>query len=256
MVNGFDWGSQVTKPLLLHQSNACVANLLLHQSRVWTLWSAWHALFYSNMAARLLLLQQVTCGGQPLGANFHDAARCVFTSVQLHERRRWGWCCCCRRRWQLRHSEVYSGYYKQWTWSPVQAMWQLMAGCVYWHRFGRHGWRTSTYLTETPGRDSTCVPAKATWSLRWSDTKPPVLMAARRAPHKTWRTGWQPTSCLTTEICVLRKGKKILHTDLGERTEKKTICPAKLCYLPLANCYSSVPPPISHAIALFLLYRC
>ncbi|OQU76749.1 hypothetical protein SORBI_3010G200700 [Sorghum bicolor] len=49
---------------------------------------------------------QVTCGGQPLGANFHDAARCVFTSVQLHERRRWGWCCCCRRRWQLRHSEA------------------------------------------------------------------------------------------------------------------------------------------------------
>ncbi|XP_066376415.1 uncharacterized membrane protein At1g16860-like isoform X2 [Miscanthus floridulus] len=49
---------------------------------------------------------QVTCGRHPLGANFHNAARCVFTSVELYERRRWGWCCGCRRRWQLRHSEA------------------------------------------------------------------------------------------------------------------------------------------------------
>ncbi|WVZ79295.1 hypothetical protein U9M48_026893 [Paspalum notatum var. saurae] len=49
---------------------------------------------------------QVTCGRRPLAANFHDAARCVFTSVQLYERRGWVWCCC-RRRWQLRHSEVH-----------------------------------------------------------------------------------------------------------------------------------------------------
>ncbi|XP_066372507.1 uncharacterized membrane protein At1g16860-like isoform X2 [Miscanthus floridulus] len=48
---------------------------------------------------------QVTCGRHPLGANFHDASRCVFTSVQMYERRRWGWCCC-RRRWRLRHSEA------------------------------------------------------------------------------------------------------------------------------------------------------
>ncbi|KAK3134163.1 hypothetical protein QOZ80_6AG0545800 [Eleusine coracana subsp. coracana] len=46
---------------------------------------------------------QVTCGRQPLGAYFHDAARCVFTSVQLFERRGWAPCC---RRWQLRHSEA------------------------------------------------------------------------------------------------------------------------------------------------------
>ncbi|KAL6603790.1 hypothetical protein ACP70R_044151 [Stipagrostis hirtigluma subsp. patula] len=43
---------------------------------------------------------QVTCGSHPLGAYFHDAARCVFTSVELFERRG-----CCRR-WQLRHSEA------------------------------------------------------------------------------------------------------------------------------------------------------
>ncbi|TVU08253.1 hypothetical protein EJB05_41650, partial [Eragrostis curvula] len=46
---------------------------------------------------------QVTCGRQPLGASFHDAARCVFTSVQLFERRGCVRCCC---RWQLRHSEA------------------------------------------------------------------------------------------------------------------------------------------------------
>ncbi|KAL6873450.1 hypothetical protein ACP4OV_013532 [Aristida adscensionis] len=44
---------------------------------------------------------QVTCGRHPLGASFHDAARCVFTSVELFERRRG-----CRRRWHLRHSEA------------------------------------------------------------------------------------------------------------------------------------------------------
>ncbi|XP_062229331.1 uncharacterized membrane protein At1g16860-like [Phragmites australis] len=49
---------------------------------------------------------QVTCGRHPLGAYFHDAARCAFTSVQLFERRGWARCCCCRRRWQLRHSEA------------------------------------------------------------------------------------------------------------------------------------------------------
>ncbi|KAF8658493.1 hypothetical protein HU200_058947 [Digitaria exilis] len=48
---------------------------------------------------------QVTCGRHPLGAYFHDAARCVFTSVQLFERRGWARGCCCRR-WQLRHSEA------------------------------------------------------------------------------------------------------------------------------------------------------
>ncbi|KAF0931367.1 hypothetical protein E2562_004505 [Oryza meyeriana var. granulata] len=40
---------------------------------------------------------QITCGHHPLGARFHDAARCVFTSVQLYKR--------CFR-WQLRHSEA------------------------------------------------------------------------------------------------------------------------------------------------------
>ncbi|TKW22224.1 hypothetical protein SEVIR_4G215400v4 [Setaria viridis] len=49
---------------------------------------------------------QVTCGRHPLAAYFHDgAARCVFTSVQLFERRGWARCCC-RRRWQQRHSEA------------------------------------------------------------------------------------------------------------------------------------------------------
>ncbi|BAH93650.1 Os06g0636300 [Oryza sativa Japonica Group] len=43
---------------------------------------------------------QVTCGHQPLGARFHDAARCIFTSVQLYERRG-----CCFR-WQQTHSET------------------------------------------------------------------------------------------------------------------------------------------------------
>uniref|UniRef100_A0A0E0LDS6 Uncharacterized protein n=1 Tax=Oryza punctata TaxID=4537 RepID=A0A0E0LDS6_ORYPU len=43
---------------------------------------------------------QVTCGHQPLRARFHDAARCVFTSVQLYE---------CHGRclwWQKRQSEA------------------------------------------------------------------------------------------------------------------------------------------------------
>ncbi|KAJ1260026.1 hypothetical protein BS78_10G200700 [Paspalum vaginatum] len=52
---------------------------------------------------------QVTCGRHPLAASFHDASRCVFTSVQLYERKAWVWCCC-RRRWQLRHSEVANFY--------------------------------------------------------------------------------------------------------------------------------------------------
>ncbi|CAO1948606.1 unnamed protein product [Urochloa humidicola] len=50
---------------------------------------------------------QVTCGRHPLAAYFHDgAARCVFTSVQLFERRGWARCCCCCRQWQQRHSEA------------------------------------------------------------------------------------------------------------------------------------------------------
>ncbi|BAS98770.1 Os06g0636300 [Oryza sativa Japonica Group] len=48
----------------------------------------------------LLKSPQVTCGHQPLGARFHDAARCIFTSVQLYERRG-----CCFR-WQQTHSET------------------------------------------------------------------------------------------------------------------------------------------------------
>uniref|UniRef100_A0A0D9WSE4 Uncharacterized protein n=1 Tax=Leersia perrieri TaxID=77586 RepID=A0A0D9WSE4_9ORYZ len=43
---------------------------------------------------------QVTCGHQPFGAHFHNAARCVFTSVQLYERHG-----CCFR-WKQRHSEA------------------------------------------------------------------------------------------------------------------------------------------------------
>ncbi|KAK1611521.1 hypothetical protein QYE76_035194 [Lolium multiflorum] len=50
---------------------------------------------------------QVTCGRMPVGACFHDAARCVFTSVQMYGRRGWAWACCCSR-WQLRHSEARS----------------------------------------------------------------------------------------------------------------------------------------------------
>ncbi|XP_062232952.1 uncharacterized membrane protein At1g16860-like [Phragmites australis] len=46
---------------------------------------------------------QVTCGRHPLGAYFHDAARCVFTSVQLFERRGWARC---SPRWQRRHCEA------------------------------------------------------------------------------------------------------------------------------------------------------
>ncbi|CAL5039534.1 unnamed protein product [Urochloa decumbens] len=50
---------------------------------------------------------QVTCGRHPFAAYFHDgAARCVFTSVQLFERRGWARCCCCCRQWHLRHSEA------------------------------------------------------------------------------------------------------------------------------------------------------
>ncbi|KAL5200241.1 hypothetical protein ABZP36_021444 [Zizania latifolia] len=45
---------------------------------------------------------QVTCGHHPLGARFHNAERCVFTSVQLYERRRG----CYSGRWQPRHSEA------------------------------------------------------------------------------------------------------------------------------------------------------
>uniref|UniRef100_J3MG36 Uncharacterized protein n=1 Tax=Oryza brachyantha TaxID=4533 RepID=J3MG36_ORYBR len=43
---------------------------------------------------------QITCGHTPLGARFHDAARCVFATTQLHERHG-----CCFR-WQPRHSEA------------------------------------------------------------------------------------------------------------------------------------------------------
>ncbi|VAI78277.1 unnamed protein product [Triticum turgidum subsp. durum] len=50
---------------------------------------------------------QVTCGRVPVGACFHDAARCVFTSVRMYGRRGWAWACCCSR-WQLRHSEARS----------------------------------------------------------------------------------------------------------------------------------------------------
>ncbi|CAM0909890.1 unnamed protein product [Alopecurus aequalis] len=50
---------------------------------------------------------QVTCGRIPVGACFHDAARCVFTSVQMYGRRGWAWACCCSR-WKLRHSEARS----------------------------------------------------------------------------------------------------------------------------------------------------
>ncbi|KAM0925062.1 hypothetical protein ACQ4PT_004438 [Festuca glaucescens] len=50
---------------------------------------------------------QVTCGRIPVGACFHDAARCVFTSVRMYGRRGWAWACCCSR-WQLRHSEARS----------------------------------------------------------------------------------------------------------------------------------------------------
>lgn len=50
---------------------------------------------------------QVTCGRVPVGACFHDGARCVFTSVQMYGRRGWAWACCCRR-WQLKHSEARS----------------------------------------------------------------------------------------------------------------------------------------------------
>lgn len=50
---------------------------------------------------------QVTCGRVPVGACFHDAARCVFTSVRMYGRRGWAWACCCSR-WQLTHSEARS----------------------------------------------------------------------------------------------------------------------------------------------------
>uniref|UniRef100_A0ACD6AFX5 Uncharacterized protein n=1 Tax=Avena sativa TaxID=4498 RepID=A0ACD6AFX5_AVESA len=50
---------------------------------------------------------QVTCGRVPVGACFHDAARCVFTSVRMYGRRGWAGACCCSR-WQLRHSEARS----------------------------------------------------------------------------------------------------------------------------------------------------
>lgn len=46
---------------------------------------------------------QVTCGRLPLGAYFHDAARCVFTSIQLYEHRRWTGCC---SRWQQKISKA------------------------------------------------------------------------------------------------------------------------------------------------------
>lgn len=73
-------------------------------------------------------LQQVTCGRHPLGANFHDATRCVLTSVQLFERRRWGWCCS-RRRWRLRHSEVNSRYYCHLNTWWIRFAVEVMHGC-------------------------------------------------------------------------------------------------------------------------------
>ncbi|KAK8455757.1 hypothetical protein SEVIR_4G215400v4 [Setaria viridis] len=106
---------------------------------------------------------QVTCGRHPLAAYFHDgAARCVFTSVQLFERRGWARCCC-RRRWQQRHSEV-----KLCILSATVQTWHasFRYSSTDRHGFGRHGWRTSTFLTGTPGRGSTCVPARVPRSLR------------------------------------------------------------------------------------------
>jgi hypothetical protein len=63
--------------------------------------------------------------------------------------------------------------------------------CVSWLFFGRNGWRISTSLISIRGRGSTCVPAKAPRSLRWSNRKRLALAATPRAHQGTWRTWWQ-----------------------------------------------------------------
>ncbi|PNT75584.1 hypothetical protein BRADI_1g35357v3 [Brachypodium distachyon] len=93
---------------------------------------------------------QVTCGRVPVGACFHDGARCVFTSVQMYGRRGWAWACCCRR-WQLKHSEVKflsnQGTHR----SCLHARFLTLL----------RGRRISTSPTGTPGGGSTCAPGKA-----------------------------------------------------------------------------------------------
>ncbi|KAG8075193.1 hypothetical protein GUJ93_ZPchr0006g45768 [Zizania palustris] len=91
---------------------------------------------------------QVTCGHHPLGARFHNAARCVFTSVQLYERRRRG---CYSSRWQPRHSEVRAAsiYRRRSLCQPVHRLQEMGLGfcwraCV---RACRHGRRVSTSRT-------------------------------------------------------------------------------------------------------------
>lgn len=113
-------GTQATGPLLLHQGTASLINYLCKQQAkndqrkiirraehctVPMCVCVWLLKLFSDMPVWCFALQQVTCGRVPVGACFHDAARCVFTSVRMYGRRGWAWACCCSR-WQLRHSEV------------------------------------------------------------------------------------------------------------------------------------------------------
>lgn len=214
-----DWGSQATKPLLLHQSNASLTcRSFLQGPKQWLETKIcsvlWHALFWHEYMTGDLTAVPCSCSKLPAAAT-----RSAPTSTTPHG--------ACSRLFSCSSAmdglEVAAAAGGSWDTPRSSSAQCLLAATVKltyasfkcsptdWHCFHRHGWRTSTFLTGTPGWGSMFVPARVPRSLRWSNWKRSTLMVTERACHWTWRTGWQAMMCPAMAPCALRKGK-ILHT--------------------------------------------